>query len=66
MAWFTALANYICKYIGYNYLTLVEVSALDVRHAGVVPIQERIVQPLARTHQPVYLQFQHAAVGACS
>ena len=47
-----------------SHLALFEVLARDVSRTDVPLLQERVVHPLARAHQPVHFQFLHAAVGA--
>ena len=47
-----------------SHLALFKVLACDVGRSDVSLLQERVVHPLARTHQPVHLQLFHAAVGA--
>ena len=47
-----------------SHLALFKVLARDVDRTDVSLLQERIVHPLARAHQPVHLQLLHATVGA--
>ena len=47
-----------------SHLALLEVLAHNVGRTDVSLLQERIVHPLARAHQPVHLQLHHTSVGA--
>ena len=51
------------RLICWLHLALLEVLALNVHHALVVSLQERLVQPLPRAHQPFHLEFLHTTVG---
>ena len=61
------MSRFLIKFItSWHYLALLQIFSLDVLHADVVSLEERIVYPFTRTQHSVHLQLLHTAVGAHS